>query len=475
VLKMPSLVLRAAAVPPSGTARIDGIINETVAGNEAPLAQTLVTVTNVVTRAVRKVQTDPRGTFQVTRLTAGRYEISADRNGYIPLTRDGIDDPAIEVKIGEGEVVSTTLTMRRAGVVSGAVYDDSGNPVAGYTVTLRRFGVEQGVPVLHGPQPFQPVGGVKSTIYTDDAGRYRIFGVPPGQYVVVVMRYAPPAADVRPTRADIEQALAEVRAVTRQASRPGLALPAPRSSRPAPLPVAQKERLPVFHPGTVDPLAAARVKVDSGTELTAIDIALTDAFPVTVSGVVRFERAAVRTNIEMNIERVDVQGGPVLRAFVEDGKFTAQSVAPGRYLITARTEPRVADASLFMAGRAFVEVGATDVEGVVVTLQPTVVVSGRVTPPQGVPLGTNPIQVSVEPVDRLDGAPRAVRAAADGRFTLRGVVPGRYRIRLASASSAPIPWIVQALDVQKRELPDQILEISASAGPTEVVVHVGTR
>ena len=186
VLKMPSLVLRAAAVPPSGTARIDGIINETVAGNEAPLAQTLVTVTNVVTRAVRKVQTNPRGTFQVTRLTAGRYEISADRNGYIPLTRDGIDDPAIEVKIGEGEVVSTTLTMRRAGVVSGAVYDDSGNPVAGYTVTLRRFGVEQGVPVLHGPQPFQPVGGVKSTIYTDDAGRYRIFGVPPGEYVVVV-------------------------------------------------------------------------------------------------------------------------------------------------------------------------------------------------------------------------------------------------------------------------------------------------
>ena len=169
------------------------------------------------------------------------------------------------------------------------------------------------------------------------------------------------------------------------------------------------------------------MRVDSGTELTAIDIALTDAFPVTVSGVVRFERAAVRTNIEMNIERVDLQGGPVLRAFVEDGKFTAQSVAPGRYLITARTEPRVADASLFMAGRAFVEVGTTDVEGVVVTLQPTVVVSGRVTPPQGVPLGTNPIQVSVEPVDRLDGAPRAVRAAADGRFTLRGVVPGRYR------------------------------------------------
>ena len=51
----------------------------------------------------------------------------------------------------------------------------------------------------------------------------------------------------------------------------------------------------------------------------------------------------------------------------------------------------MADASLYMAGRAVVEVGTTDVEGVVVTLQPTVVVTGRLAPLQGGPLGTNPI------------------------------------------------------------------------------------
>lgn len=476
-LKMPRRgASRPAVNVPRGTARLNGIVADSDQANPAHLSRTLVTVTNLATKVVRKVQTDTRGTFQLTRLAAGRYELSADRDGYISLTSVGYGDPPLVVNVGEGEVVSATLTMRRGGVVSGVVYDESGNPAAGRGVLPRLFSVEDGVPMMRDPRRFQFAGGVSGG-ETDSAGRYRIFGVPPGEYVLAVSPKDVSSSGIgRTTREDVEQALADVRAIqylTSQASAPGMPPALSRPTRPVASAIEERGRLPVFYPGTVDPLAGERVKVDAGSELTALDISLIEAWPVTVSGVLRFEAGAPRTNVRMTIERIDIGGGASLGLSMNGDTFTARRVAPGRYLVIARTEPAGADRSLYMSGRTIVDVSDSDVEGVVVTLHPTAFVSGRLVPPQGLPLGSEPIIVSVEPVDRLSGDARMVRAAADGTFTLRGVPPGRYRFRLQSGGG--VSWTVNGVDVAGQPLPGQILAISAGGGPPEMAVHLGTR
>lgn len=56
-----------------GTARIEGLVSDIDSPGAAALARTRVTVTNGATGAIRRVQTDPLGTFQIGRLPAGRF------------------------------------------------------------------------------------------------------------------------------------------------------------------------------------------------------------------------------------------------------------------------------------------------------------------------------------------------------------------------------------------------------------------
>ena len=108
------------AIAPAGTARIEGVVSDIDAPGTAALARTRVTVTNVATGAIRRVQTDPRGSFQIGRLTAGRYDVTAERDGFVAVTPGSSVHVPAAVAVGEGAVASTTLTMRRAGVVTAA-------------------------------------------------------------------------------------------------------------------------------------------------------------------------------------------------------------------------------------------------------------------------------------------------------------------------------------------------------------------
>lgn len=122
-----------------------------------------------------------------------------------------------------------------------------------------------------------------------------------------------------------------------------------------------------------------------------------------------------------------------------------------------------------------IDVGTLPVEGVVVTAQPTSAVSGRLVPPEGVPLGRQPIVVRLEPVRSQDERTEFVRVAADGTFTLLHVAAGRYRLSVVSGSGTGIPWSVRGISLSGRDLPDEILAVSAGASVTGVIVHLGTR
>jgi hypothetical protein len=271
------------AIVSGGTGRIDGVVSEIDAPGAAALARARVTVTNVATGAVRKVQTDPRGSFQITRLAAGQYELLAERDGFVAVTPGSSVHVPAAVTVGEGSVASAMLTMRRAGVVTGAVYDESGRPLRGYHVTLLRLSMEDGVRMMHDVhRDFKPLGSVQNAGVTDDDGRYRIFGVPSGEYVVMALREQRPPSNRRTTREEVDQALAEVRKRPAAVGRAGV-VESPAPSRQAlPSPVVHEEPLPVYHPGTADPHAATRVRVEAAVELSGVDIVAVDAAPVSV-------------------------------------------------------------------------------------------------------------------------------------------------------------------------------------------------
>jgi hypothetical protein len=236
--------------------------------------------------------------------------------------------------------------------------------------------------------------------------------------------------------------------------------------------------LPVYHPGTVNPLSAARVRVEAGTELAGVDIAFIDAAPVPVSGLVRFEGADIggTVRILLRFERVDLGGGLMPNGYVDDKRsFTAQSVPPGRYVISARTQTGANASETSMSGRAVIDVGDAPVEGVVVTLRPAGAVSGRLVAPAGASLGSRPIVVRLEPLIQSDGdIGSSVRAAADGAFSLESVTPGRYRIRLESGDSGAMPWTLQGMGLPGGPLTDDVFEVRAGPG-VAITVLLRTR
>jgi hypothetical protein len=128
-----------------------------------------------------------------------------------------------------------------------------------------------------------------------------------------------------------------------------------------------------------------------------------------------------------------------------------------------------------MSGRTVIDVGAAPVEGVVVTVQPTSTVSGWVVPLQGVPLGSEPLVVRLEPVRQQDGAGESVRAAANGAFTLLDVAAGRYRIVVVPSTGPTGPLSGRAISLSDRNLSDHTLEVPAGASVTGVVVQIEAR
>src|SRR5215813_5982200 len=121
-----------------------------------------------------RTTTDQTGSYRITNLAAGTYEISAITPALVPANQSG------SVVVSEGEQVEDVdLLLVPGGVITGKITDSEGEPVIGQPVNIT-------------PQQF-PSGfstTLMSRLYidnrTDDRGVYRVFGLPAGKYKVYV-------------------------------------------------------------------------------------------------------------------------------------------------------------------------------------------------------------------------------------------------------------------------------------------------
>jgi len=398
----------------------------------------------------RSIATDAGGQFSFPRLPAGQYQLSISHNQFLQLNygqrRPG--GQGTYIALTEGQQLTVKAAMQHGGVISGTVLSPEGDPMQGVQVRGWRYVRVNGFRRLQGQGYAQ----------TDDRGRYRMFNLQPGEYLIS----ATPTPDY--TSSSNAQAEQQERAITTgQVLPPTIPGGPPTVSVPLPQPQApgqmniQPQFLPTFSPNSPAAAGAELVTVGAGEERMSVDVVtrLIQATTVQVEVMTQLEEGvsvqiqlinddpAAEAN-ELGSMRPDPIGRVMFRG-VRPGKYTlmAQTVAePPRPTIINGVAPVMPqqmpvlkdDQKLF--GRAAVSVDGDALTQVTLSLQPAKKVSGLVVfdmkqPPDLSRARVN-VSMSVAPSPQTvysSGPLPQAQVEPDGRFTLVGVIPGKYLVR----------------------------------------------
>ena len=150
--------------PTLGT--IDGkVVNE----SGQPLGGAMVFVRTVSPGIARSTITDLEGNFRVNGLETGLYLVTANSPAYTNVVRD--PEAPKYYRLGD----SARVEMVRGGAITGTVTSAIGEPIIGVRVRAIMIRDVKG-------QPGRQLGNIEQP--TDDRGIYRIYGLPPGTYIV---------------------------------------------------------------------------------------------------------------------------------------------------------------------------------------------------------------------------------------------------------------------------------------------------
>lgn len=155
-----------------GGYRISGTVVSKTDGH--PLARARVTVRDAKDpRKFQSVVTADDGKFDFNGLPAGKFALNGAKRGFITAGYDQHDQYWTAIVTGAGlETEALVLRLPPAGVISGRILDESGEPVRRATVALYRQDHGTGVNQIH-----QSSGAM-----TDDLGEYEIAALEPGTY-----------------------------------------------------------------------------------------------------------------------------------------------------------------------------------------------------------------------------------------------------------------------------------------------------
>jgi protocatechuate 3,4-dioxygenase beta subunit len=365
----------------------------------------------------RTASTNGLGKWEVRELPAGRFNLFATRAGYLQAQfgQKRFGEPGRPIEIADAQTLENIdLTLTHNGVISGHVYDEAGEPLAGANVMplQMRF--------FNGRKRLTPTRGNTST---DDSGQYRIGGLEPGDYYVYV------------------------------ASR--------ETWETEPPDVKTMGFMPTMYPAAVSMAEAQRVRVRAGQEVTGIDIPLVPGRAATISGTAVSSQGlplageSVGLGVEIRGEQFQSFSGGASTRVGPDGTFAFRNVAPGEYHLTARITPT--DRPL-EAANVVVNVAGADVEGVSIVTSAAGTVAGRVSIEPGTPfpnpltrLIVRPLPVDRDTVTSLGSAADNGRVREDGSFELKQIV-GASRL---TVTPLPEGWAIRQIDQNGRDLASQ--------------------
>jgi len=169
--------------PANAAVRTTGIIRGRIVsadGRGLSHAQVRLMQTGFGVRSTTSADED--GRFEFTDLPPGKFGVIASKMGYSPI---GSDDSPLGLLLNSGSTLDLAegethekvdLRLQRWGTLEGRVFDELGDPIQGASVQLLHIRYESG------RRRLVPAGGAAHA--TDDLGRYRIYALAPGRYVV---------------------------------------------------------------------------------------------------------------------------------------------------------------------------------------------------------------------------------------------------------------------------------------------------
>jgi hypothetical protein len=388
--------------------------------------------------------TDDDGMFGFQGVPAGRYMVWATKSAWVSAwygsKRPGDSTGAMSIVIvGSQSIKNMTLKMVKGAAITGTLTDASGQPLPGAQASVMQSKID----FQRGLRTFVSVGAPELGV-ADNRGVYRIYGLAPGTYMVMVEVPNGPFTFRKPGAAEWQWTDAAAASTTE-----AVAWPDATQSR---------TYAPVYHPGTSVRADAALVTVRAGEERSAIDIRVE---PVPVSTV----NVQVATGPEVSdMTFFALRNGDDGFRFGgrpdAGGRFTIRNMTPGTYTIVAQPGPRT-------TGRlwAMTEVSVVDSDvSAVLSLQPPLEVSGKVT---FVSTGLAPpdltrVRVSLTPASSNPANPLFNPAAADatGAFSVTNVIPGKYRFAASiTGAGTNSGWTLSSATVRGRDTLDLPLDI----------------
>ena len=370
--------------------------------------------------------TDASGTFNFGQLPPGTYSLAVQKNGYVrsEFGRGGARDGGRTITLGPGqEIGGITIKLTPHGVITGKVTDEDGDPIALTSVQVLR---ERWI---QGKRQMVPV----SADSTNDLGEYRVAGLMPGRYHVMVTFNRPDTF---------------------------------RRPRPA---GAQSDfgYTSVYYPGTFELSQAAQVALAPGQELGGIDFPLRKTATFRVRGKVMDETGGPAQQVAVMAMPAEgaffagMRGGGVVR----NGSFEVAGLQPGNYTLIAHGGGGRGQARTF--ARQSIQVGARDLDGVVLALQPTFEITGTIRAPEGVILSG--AQVYLDPMET--GMPFGGGGSGQiesGAWKIQGAGPGRFRFFV---NPLPEGTYLKSVSVQGQDITAGAMISSVASG---VEITLGT-
>ena len=417
----------------TGTGVLSGRVVAAEGGK--PIRRALIRVAAQELPQGRSVSTDADGRWQLKGLPAGSYRVIVSKGGYVDISYGQLRpfEMGKVLELGDGQVMEKLdVVLPRAGVITGRVFDEFGEPITGARVSPMRYRYASG------QRRLLPMGPGDTT---DDIGQFRLHGLSPGDYYV--------------------SAQAGFGSMFGQSDdRVGYAT--------------------TYYPGTAVTAEAQRVTVTIGQETAQLNFSMSTARVVTVSGT-----AVSSTGRPIDrgfLGLVASVGGMPSMSFgtplKPDGTFQFSNVTPGEYRLQVQHTPN-ADGPMINSnapnsefGSITVTVTGQDVTGLSIVTAPGGTASGRVvfegaSKPPVAPTTLNLSAVPLEMSMMMMGG-GAVRVKDDWTFES----PGMFDRRRFRVMSPPAGWFLKAVTHESTDITDSGLEVKEGqqVGGIEIVL-----
>jgi hypothetical protein len=412
-------------------------------------------------KTIATSSTDAEGRYRFNDVPPGHYRIEVPQREYVTADGNRYEDPGRDVSLPDGAVLSDAdVELIRGAVVSGRIVDTEGRPVSIEHVYL--------IPVTqYGPgRELYLVGNDREAFNTDSDGRYRIYGISPGRYLVA-------------TGVDIPRVTGEVVEKNDFGGAMGTV-------------TGDHYYAQTFYPGTTDQQGANILDLTAGSELTGLDITLGKRYRAfTASGrVIEAETGRPITNchIELGHKSTRSQRSTYASNRPSDtdseGRFSVGGLVPGNFFANAQFE---GPTDFYSTTPVWFEVNDDDVRGLELKVLRGVILKGTVSV-EGAKMAELASKLAALKLEAKqsrgqEGIPltRVGTVAANGSFEITGLRPGSQEISIGSCdvseyfSLAGIEYPEDASGVPTKVFPsvDRFLITVGNAGLTGLRVTLG--